>query len=163
MYKNITKTIILTLFFSIVANANGDININNKLSLAKQENKHLIFFFHIPHCPYCKRMLEKNFQNEEILSEVKNNFILIDLYTANKNMIKLNSFKGTIKEFAKHIGAIAYPATVFMNNSGKVVHKAIGYRNTDEHIAEISYISSKSYKNKSLEDYIQEWEFNKDD
>lgn len=144
----------LFLFLSLNIFANDIIDINKKVEQAQKENKKLMFFFHIPNCPYCQRMLDENFKNEKILKLIDENFIFVDIYTANKNDIVLKDFKGSPKEFAKYTGAIAYPATIFMDINNKIFYKSIGYRNIQEYIYEITYLTSKSYKEMQLDEFI---------
>lgn len=151
------------LFLILVISAYGvDIDVDKLLQKAKQQNKHIMFFHHIPGCPYCKTMLAENFQDDIILKEIDKNFLYVDIYIVNKGNIKFKNFKGSYKEFSAFIGAFVYPSTIFMNDNGKVIHKAIGYRNIDEYFAEITYISTKSYKSMDLESYILKLEFEKE-
>lgn len=142
---------LLLLFFASVNAA--DIDVNRLIEVAKKQNKHIMFFHHIPGCPYCKAMLDENFKDATIIKEIEKNFLHVDIYTADDGVITFGAFKGSYKEFSKHIGASAYPATIFMNSVGKTVFKSIGYRNIDEYLLELSYVSSKSYKTMDLEAY----------
>lgn len=144
----------LFLFFSLNIFANDIIDIDKKIEEAKKEEKTLMFFFHIPNCPYCKGMLDENFKNEKTLKLIEENFIFVDIYTADKKSIVLKDFKGSPKEFAKYIGASAYPATLFMDTNAKIFYKAIGYRNIQEYIYEITYITTKNYKKMKLDEFI---------
>jgi len=145
--------IFLILGISIVGIFAKEININKTLQEAKLQNKQIMLFFHIPRCPYCTSMLKENFNNKKILDNISKNFILIDIYTADKKIVIFNDFKGTPKEFAKLIGASAYPATIFMNRSSRVIYKSIGYRNIEEQLAEIKFIATNSYKTIDLETF----------
>jgi len=108
-------------------------------------------------------MLDENFTNKEILQEIKQNFILIDMFTANDIVVKYKNVKGTIKEFAKHMGVPAYPATLFLDKDKKTIFKSIGYRNTQEYLMELMFISSKSYHQLTLEEFTLKTEFERDD
>lgn len=156
---------LLFLFFSLTvfANANDVINIDKKVTQAQKEGKDIMFYFHIPHCPYCKRMLDENFKDEKILTLIKENLILVDVYTALKKEFVFKNFRGTAKEFAKYLGAKAYPATLFMDKDAKVFYKAIGYRNIQEYIYEIKYIITQSYKTMELDEFILKVEMEDDD
>ncbi|MEA2050233.1 MAG: thioredoxin family protein [Campylobacterota bacterium] len=136
-----------------------DLNINSILNEATKSNKKVMFFFHIPHCPYCDRMLNNNFKDKNILDEINKSFILVDIYTADKGKVSFNDFKGTRKNFASYLEANVVPATLFMNNDGQIIHKAMGYRNKDEYITEIKYVSTDSYTRVDLEKFIEELEF----
>lgn len=156
--KLIFKLLFLLLTFTLFANAENIVDINQKLEQAKKENKSLMFFYHVPDCPFCERMLDENFKDEKILKLINDNFIFIDIYTADKKSYVFKDFKGTPKEFAKLTGAFAYPATVFMNTNAKTLHKAIGYRNIQEYIYEIKYITTKNYNKMPLDEFIVKME-----
>ena len=139
-----------------------DLNINKVLEHAVKQNKQVMFFFHIPRCPYCERMLKENFKDKKTLDQIEKYFILVDVYSADKGTVVYNEFSGSRKEFSKYLGASAVPATFFMNIKGKVIHKAIGYRNTSELLAEIKYIGTKSYLKQDLDTFASELEFNEE-
>jgi len=159
--KTIFSLSLLFVFTTAVHSA--DIDIDKLLQTAKKQNKNIMFFHHIPGCPYCTTMIDENFKDESTLKEINENFIYVDIYTKNKGMIKFKDFKGSHKEFSAYLGAIVYPSTIFMNDEGKIIHKAIGYRNIDEYFIEIKYISSKEYKNISFEKFTENYELEKDD
>lgn len=160
MFKKILQSFLLLFLFT---NAHGtEIDIDKLLQNAKDQNKSIMFYHHIPGCPYCKRMFDENFKDPALLKVIDENFIYVEIYTADKDAITFKEFKGTHKEFSTHIGAIAFPATIFMDGSGNIVHRAIGYRNIDEHYADITYISTQNYKTMDLESYIEKLEFEKE-
>lgn len=160
--NKLIKIMFLFLSLNIFIFAN-EINIDTLVQKAKAENKNIMFYFHIPKCPYCTRMLNENFKNEEILSLINNDLLFLDIYTAIEDTYLFGDFKGSAKEFAKYLGAVAYPATLFLDSKGEVIHKAIGYRNIQEYIPELKYIISNSYKTKDLETYIMDLELGEDD
>lgn len=90
------------LIFSVSIYAKESININEKLNQVTSKNKSLMFYFHIPDCPYCEKMINQNFKDEKILKLINENFILVDIYTADKKNIVFKDFEGTPKEFAKY-------------------------------------------------------------
>jgi thioredoxin-related protein len=149
----------LFLFFSFLIVLNGkEYNIDNILKQGEKEDKYIMFYYHSLSCPYCKLMLKENFKDEQIVDQIDKYFIYIDIYTEDKDKITFKDFSGTHKKFYGHITdqkgeLLPYPATVFMDSDGKVVHKAIGYRNKDEHLIDIKYVSTKSYKDISLDEY----------
>ncbi len=161
--KQSFKVLLLSLFLSIIVNANEIININSKIKIAQKENKHIMIFFHIPHCKYCASMINYNFKDKNTIKQIEEHFIYIDIYTKDNKVVEFKEFKGSTKEFSKFIGASAYPATLFIDNNGKVIHQSIGYRNTDELITEIKYISTRSYNTIKLETFSYNLEFEKDD
>ena len=157
------KKILLMILLGVSLSAGSIIDIDAKVKQAQLQDKDIAIFFHIPNCSYCGAMLDENFKNKEILQEIKKNFILVDMFTANKNRVKYKDFKGTIKEFSRHMGAIAYPATIFLSKNQKILYRSIGYRNTQEQLMELMFISSKSYNKLTLEEFVVKTEFDMDD
>ena len=157
------KKILIFILLSIYLNASSIIDIDSKIKLAQEQGKDIMMFFHIPNCSYCGAMLDENFKDKKILEEIKKNFIFIDMFTADKNSVKYKDFKGSIKEFSRHMGAVAYPATIFLNKNKKIVYRSIGYRNSQEQLMELMFISSKSYNKLTLEEFVVKTEFEMDD
>ncbi len=157
------KKILIFILLSIYLNANTIINIDKQAKIAQEQDKNIVMFFHIPNCSYCKTMVDENFKNREILEEIKQNFILIDMFTADSDIVKYKNFKGSIKEFSRYIGVPAYPATIFLDKNMKVLYRSIGYRNTQEQLMELMFISSKSYNKLTLEEFVVKTEFEMDD
>ena len=150
----VKKTLTSFLFLMAISSLHGaDIDVDKLLVRAKEQNKYLLFFHHIPRCPYCKAMLDENFKDEKIVKEIAANFIHVEIYTANQGSVRFQEFEGSTKEFSAHVGAFVYPSTIFMNGEGAVVHTAIGYRNSDEYFAELSYVATGHYKTMGLEEY----------
>lgn len=150
------------LFFILVSSASGiDINITEMMTYAKKHNKHIMIFMHIPNCPYCRMMKEENFLDKETKKAIKENFVF---HKIDKEYTII--FKGlqiTFEEFSKRMKISAFPATLFMKSNGKVLYRSIGYRNIDEYLTEMKYISTKSYKKISLEKFAENLELEKDD
>ena len=96
-------------------------------------------------------------------AEIEKDFVLVDIYTADKRDVVFKDFKGTPKEFASLVGAFAYPATLFMNKNGKVINAQVGYRSVDDYNALLQYISTENYKKMDLESFKMKLEIESDD
>ena len=160
--KSFIKILLLISIFIGTIEAKP-INVNQILQMAKQKDKKIMFFFHIPYCHYCESMLDENFKDKNTLKYIKKYFILVDIYSTKKQIVIFKNFKGTHKEFAKYLNTKAVPATFFMDKEGKIIHKAIGYRNIDEYLVEMKYVSTNSYKSQQFEAFKQKLEFESDD
>jgi len=160
--KSILKILLFISMISTVSFAK-DLDINKLVEEAKVQKKDLMFFFHIPECPYCERMLKKNFKDKEVLSEIKKSFVFVDIYTASQTPVVYKDFKGTQKEFAKFMNIKTYPTTLFTDTNLKVLYSSLGYRNIIEYMYEIQYVSTDSYKTKDLQTFADDLEFEKDD
>jgi len=159
------KILKVILFISMISTLSfsKDLDINELVKKAELQKKDLMFFFHIPECPYCERMLKKNFKDKEVLSQIDKGFVFVDIYTGSDEVVVYKDFKGTTKEFAKFMKVKMYPTTVFTNDKLERLYVSNGYRNIIEYLYEIQYISSKSYKTKDLQTFADDLEFEKDD
>lgn len=159
------KFIKILLFISIFSTAllAKNLNMDHELEKAKKQNKNLLIFFNMNHCPYCEKMLKENFKNKKTIEYIDKNFILVKINIDHKENIKYNNLIKTKKEFSKYLGTKVVPATIFINRQNKVIHKTIGYRNIKEFLTELKYIGTKSYKTTNLETFTEELEFNEDE
>ncbi len=160
--QNIVK-ILIAISFLFTAGNTSDIDVNKLLLQTKENSKKILVFVHSPNCSYCRRMVSQNFQDKNILNILKKHFILLDIDIREEGIVVYKEFRGNKKEFADYIGAIAVPATLVMDQKSKVVYSFIGYRNKDEFLIELKYITSESYKKVSIEEFSENLEFKKDE
>lgn len=160
--QNIVKILIAVSFVFTMGNT-SDIDVNKIILQAKEESKKILIFVHSPNCSYCRRMVSQNFQDKNILDAVKKHFVLLDVDIHEKGTVVYKEFRGDRKAFAEHIGAVAVPATLFMDQEGEVIYDFVGYRNMDEFLTELKYVTTRSYKNISVEAFSEDLEFEKDD
>lgn len=161
IFNNIKILIILALLnsFGIAKENNNDFNIDKLSAQAIKENKHVMIFFHMEYCPWCKRMIKRTLNAKSISKQMKKYFIVSDININNAGMISYNNFQGTKQEFADKLGVSLYPTVVFMNNN-KVIHKVRGHRNKNKFVEILKYITTKSYKKMDFEDFLVELELN---
>ena len=157
------KKILISISFIFNLLYADNIDVNKILIETKNSNKNLLIFVHSPNCSYCRRMISQNFKSKTILSHIEKNFIAVFIDIHDNGKVTFNNFKGSKKEFADHIDSVAVPATTFVDKDGKIIYNFIGYRNIDEYLIELKYISSKSYKEISIESYREKIEFESDD
>ena len=160
--QNIVKILIAVSFLFTMGNT-SDIDVNKIVLQAKKESKKILIFVHSPNCSYCRRMVSQNFQDKNILHVLKKHFILLDIDIRKEGTVVYKEFRGDRKSFADHIGAVAVPATLFMDQKSEVVYGFIGYRNIDDFLTVLKYVTTTSYKNISIEAFSEDLEFEKDD
>ena len=160
--KQLTKISII-LMVLVTFGYTQTVDLNTLMQKSAESQKKIMIFFHIPGCPYCTTMLKENFQDETTLKHIENKLLFLDIYTAKKDTYKLGDFQGDGKALAKHLGAFAYPSTIFLDQEGKVIYKAIGYRNIDEYLPILQYITTNSYKTKDLETFLMDLELEEDE
>jgi thioredoxin-related protein len=132
-----------------------DTDINQASVDANRTKKHLMLFLHKDNCGYCEKMI---FQLDEknISRAIKKDFILLDINRDDDEVIRYEDFNGTNRQFLKALKVDFYPTMVFINGSNKIIYNVHGYRDSKKLITILSYISTKSYKKMSLEDFKDE-------
>jgi thiol:disulfide interchange protein DsbD len=90
------------------------------------ENKPVLIDFYTDWCGYCDDMDEKTYSDSKIISKA-----------ANFVCIKVDGDDRT--DLVSKYDVDGYPTTVFLDSSGKKVHKVVGYIPADEFIGHMEY------------------------
>lgn len=153
------KIVFFIIGFTLTLNAQ-DINLD-KLS-KEAVNKHVLVFFHMTHCPYCEKMLEKPFNDPELKKVLNRNFIIADININTGGKIKYKDFEGSKYNFSEAQNIHFYPTVLFINDENKIVYSVKGYRNKEKFSTILNYIKSNSYVEMSYDGYLDDLEFNKE-
>lgn len=89
---------------------------------AKKENKLIFVDAYAAWCGPCKKM-ERDVFSKETAGQY---------YNAKFINAKIDMEKGEGIGLAKNFGIMAYPTLLFVNSTGEVVHRSVGYHNTDQ-------------------------------
>lgn len=134
------------MFLTVVSmNFANDINLNQLVVEAKETNKHILVFFHIPGCNYCLHMQEFTFDDEMVKAAIKKDFIFVDINVRDKGVVKHDNIEVTKLKFAKESGYPMYPSCLFFDQNGELVYDAVGYRDENKFLQVLKFVSSKSY------------------
>lgn len=147
------RTFVLMLAIPLYATNTVDTDINQASLEAKKVHKYVLLFLHKDNCGYCERM---SFQLDEkkIAQAIKKDFILLDINRDDDESVAYEHFKGSNKAFLKELGVNFYPALVFIDpEQNKFIYNVSGYRNASKTLSVLKYISTKSYKKMTLEDF----------
>jgi thioredoxin-related protein len=153
----------ILIFILPVASLSGEIDfdIDREVRDANISNKYIALFIHKDNCGYCERM-ELLLDKDDILKIINRNFVLLDIdRDEDDERVSYQGFKGTNREFIKALDIDFFPTLVFIDTKeDKIIHWELGYRDREKLLTLLEYISSKSYKTKSLEDFKDEKFFN---
>ena len=124
------KNIFIILAFSILFGSNAysqGIQFNKGewkeiLAKAKKEKKLIFVDAYAAWCGPCKMMERDVFSQKQAG----------DYFNAKFVNAKIDMEKGEGIGLSRDFGVMAYPTLVFVNSSGEVVHRAVGYHNTDQ-------------------------------
>lgn len=159
------KIIFISLFLIVFAYAKEhkpiDINLEILSTQAKVESKHTLLFFHMNHCPYCKKMEKFTLNNKDIKKEIEKSFLFVDININDDDNVKYKNFFDSKLQFSKYLAISFYPTVIFINEENTIVYILKGYRIKNKFNTVLNFIKSKSYLDMSLEDYKNNLEFNK--
>ncbi len=88
------------------------------LDLARQEQKLIFVDAYTEWCGPCKMMARNTFPDEKVGEYFNQHFV----------NYKFDMEKGEGPEFAQKYGVNAYPTLLFIDHTGKVIHRAVGYQ-----------------------------------
>lgn len=122
MYKIITVFLLfcVSLFSSTV-------NVDSIIKQAYKENKQVYLFLHTTDCGYCESMIEFTLDNKTVKNILAESFIVIDINVKKEGIVIYKDFKGTNKEFAKHMHYNFYPSSLFFNANADIMLAQRGY------------------------------------
>jgi len=152
--KSFKYFFILFFIYSISLQANETtINVNTLINKAKLENKHLLVFFHMTHCGYCKRMENRTFENQKVQELLKKHFIYLDINIDYNTEIFFNKKRYLEKSFAESVDVDFYPTVLFFDENYDVIYTSRGYRDSNKFEKILHFIKTKSYEKIDFFDY----------
>jgi len=133
------KILILIALLSLLLNAEGTIqlgklsnvylNYQEALSSAKEQQKNLFILFKKKRCPWCRKLKENTFQDDNLASLLNSDFVVVML---DKNRDK----------FPSQYDASRVPVVYMANSNEKVFVKKLGYdANPNEYIRLAEYLN----------------------
>jgi thioredoxin-related protein len=130
----------------------------------KKKKKKIFVDVYTDWCGWCKKMDKTTFSDPAIVKHMNDNFYCVKLDAEQKGVINYNGHpykfvanygrKG-VHEFAFTLldGTMSYPQYVFLDESESKLIVSKGYKQVDDFMKELKYISSNSYKETSLDTY----------
>lgn len=112
------------------------LDLREDVAEAAQAGKRLMVYFHQDGCPYCKKLVEVNFRDPRIVARTQRHFNAIDINIfGGREVTWVDGRAMPEKAFAAFMKIRATPTLVFLDASGKVVHRIDGYLPPDEFLA----------------------------
>lgn len=130
------------------------LEIAEDVSEASEEGKHVLLFFHLNGCPYCNKMVNENFQQEPLKSEIQANFDSIELnIKGDREIAMTENFITTERQLAETLKVQYTPTILFLDGNNKTVLRLNGYRSPAALKQALDYVQTKSYLETSFTDF----------
>ena len=133
-----------------------EIDLNNLIKKASNQNKTLFLFIHTTDCGYCESMLEFTLDNDKIKSKLNRYFIYEHINVKDDDKVVFQDFKGDGLAFAQTIGYDLYPSSLFFDNNSNLIFGLAGYQDEKRFDTILDFIISKSYLEKTFHKYEKE-------
>ena len=139
------KRLVFTLLAVVSIIFANDVNLDKLVVDAKKSNKHILVFLHTTGCPYCEKMIEFTFDDDEVKESIEKDFIFVDMNVKDDGLVSFDNFKVSKLKFAKKIGYPMYPTCLFFDQNGELVYDEVGYRDEEKFLETLQIVSSKAY------------------
>ncbi len=135
---------------------NSFMDIGEDIAEATAENKRLVLFFYQDGCPYCKKLIEYNFTQRDIVEKTR---ATVDVLPINmwgdREVTWLDGETMTEKAFAVKMRVMFTPTMLFLDEQGRVALRVNGYYGPNKFKAALAYIADKGEKTERFADYYQ--------
>ncbi len=131
------------------------LEIADDVDEAGDVGKHVLLFFELNNCPYCDRMLTESFETDPYMSFIREHFDVIAINVDGDREVAFNDEISVLeKELAEMLKVFATPALIFLGADNRQVVRVNGYRAAPRFQQVLSYVSSKSYQQVTLAEYL---------
>ncbi len=121
---------------------------------AADNNKRLMVYYYQDGCPYCKKLLEDNFSQRDIVDKTQKYFDVVPINLWGDREVTVGDKSYTEKEFAEALKVQYTPTLLFFSEDNKIVFRANGYYPPEKFSALLDYIGKKQEVDSSYQDYM---------
>ncbi len=122
---------------------------------AAREGKRLLLYFQQPGCPYCNRLVEHNFTQQDIYDTVRNRFdvVAINMW-GDREVVSVGGKAFTEKTLAAALKVNYTPTLLFFGEDRKVVLRLDGYYPPEHFRIALDYVAGRHEKTASFSEYF---------
>ena len=121
---------------------------------ASESGKHVLMFFHLNGCPYCNKMINENFQQEPLKSQIQANFDSIEINIKGDREIAMSEKLTTTESVLATFLKVQYtPTILFLDGNNKTVLRLNGYRSPEALKMALNFVQQKAYKKISFGEF----------
>lgn len=121
---------------------------------AAENNKRLMVYYYQDGCPYCKKLMEENYAQREIVDKTRKYFDVVSINLWGDKEVTVGDETYTEKNFAEALKVQYTPTLLFFNEDNKIIFRANGYYPPEKFSALLDYIGQKQEQDLSYQDYM---------
>lgn len=133
---------------------NSFLDIREDVAEAAEENKRVFLYFFQDGCPYCKKLIEDNFSNREIVEYTRKHFDVVSINMwGDKEVVDLKGNDVTEKRFSEGHRVMYTPTIVMLDKKGNQAMRINGYYYPGKFLTALKYVAEDKGKEILFRDY----------
>jgi thioredoxin-related protein len=131
------------------------LDIREDVAEAAANGKRVMLYFYQDGCPYCKKLLETNFSQRDIVAGTRRDFDVIAINMWGDREVA--DFAGTAvteKNFAAALKVMFTPTLLFLNERGEVLIRLNGYYPPHKFAAVLDFVGQKKERESDFRSYL---------
>lgn len=130
------------------------LDIREDIAEAAENKRRVMLYFYQDGCPYCKKLLETNFSQRDIVERTRKYFdvIAINMW-GDREVIDFDGHTITEKTFATNLKVMFTPTLLLLNEQGEVLMRLNGYYPPHKFGAVIDYVGGHKETGQDFRDF----------
>ncbi len=131
------------------------LDIREDVAEAAESDRRVMLYFYQDGCPYCKKLLETNFSQRDIVERTRGHFdvIAINMW-GDREVLDFQGKPTTEKNFATDLKVMFTPTLLFLNEQGEVVVRLNGYYAPHKFAAVLDYVGQKKDRDMDFRSFL---------
>ena len=131
------------------------LDIREDIAEAAGSGRRVILYFYQDGCPYCKKLLETNFSQRDIVERTRRDFdvIAINMW-GDREVVDFTGTPTTEKQFAAALKVMFTPTLLLLDEQGEVLMRLNGYYPPHKFSAVIDYVGGKRDRDMDFRSYL---------
>jgi thioredoxin-related protein len=115
----------------------------------------IIVYFGQQRCPYCKKLMDINFHQDDIVEYTQHHFDVIPIDIWSPEEVTLPDGRSiSERDYAVALNTNFTPSLVFYDRDGHIALRLRGYYPPYQHRAALEYVADKHYKQETFASYL---------
>jgi len=127
--------------------------LEEAMETAKLEDKKVLLDVFAVWCPYCRKMHNDVYPNENVSEAVNDHFILVHIDIESQEKVTFLDKNITQAQFANALRSQSTPTTYFMNHDGEILGHQPGLLSAEVFESLLRYVGSDAYLDQSFEEF----------
>lgn len=130
------------------------LDLRGDIREAAAANKRVMVYFGQNGCPYCKRLMEVNFRQQDIVAKTRKHFDAIEINIfGSRDVTWLDGKARSEKEFAALLKVQFTPTLLFLDEKGVIALRVNGYYPPHRFMAALDYVSQRRENKESFAEF----------